>query len=153
MYCINCGKQLDGDAVLCPECEAAKKQSVTVRRNSNALALSGFILTFICLALAFAATTINHYRYTGVNFQFFFLIPLAVSAALSIAGSVKAAKSNAGLGLGIAGSVVSLFFLVGTALYYLLAEKIAKFFLHLYCCFLFCNLFILKRFTFLKIRI
>ena len=128
MYCIKCGKQLDGDAVLCPECETAKKQSVTVRRNTNALALSGFILTFICLALAFAATTINHYRYTGVNFQFFFLIPLAVSAALSIAGSVKAAKSTVGLGFGIAGSVVSLFFLVGTAFYYLFAEKIAKLF-------------------------
>ena len=49
MYCKNCGKEIDNNAYVCPNCGVLVKNTsaeVTVKKESNTKALIGFILSF-----------------------------------------------------------------------------------------------------------
>ena len=48
MYCNNCGKEIDDNAVVCPHCGSAteKLSAATTPTAKNSLALVGLILSF-----------------------------------------------------------------------------------------------------------
>ena len=53
MYCNNCGKEIDDNAVVCPHCGSAteKLSAATTPTAKNSLALVGLVLSFfVCLA-------------------------------------------------------------------------------------------------------
>lgn len=82
-FCPNCGKQLDDNAVLCPQCGTTFQngnQTTYVEKKSNGMAVAGFILSF-----------------------FFALLGLI----FSIIGLKKSKETNSGKGLSIAGIIIS----------------------------------------------
>ena len=49
MYCKNCGKEIDNNAYVCPNCGVLVKSApteVVAKKESNTKALIGFILSF-----------------------------------------------------------------------------------------------------------
>ncbi|MDE6867759.1 MAG: zinc ribbon domain-containing protein [Clostridia bacterium] len=142
MFCTCCGKEISDKAVICIHCGVMPENSgqplPQIRtadkpveaeprqpKKVNAFALSGFIIAIASIVLGMLSVYINHLWYTGVHFQFFFVIPLAASLVLSIIGTVKAKKTKSGLGFGIAGIVISGGTFVLTALYFILLTIIA----------------------------
>lgn len=93
MFCKNCGKEIDDNAVVCPNCGVATEkmaQSQPVPSQKNTIALVGFILSLVCGGL--------------------------ISLILSIIGLKNAKKpeyAEDGKGFAIAGIVISSIELVG----------------------------------------
>ncbi len=144
MSCTHCGKELNNDAVVCANCGMPNVNKISDtgggkygKSKVNRISLAGFIVALSSLALTALAGIINSIHYTGVNFQFFFLIPLAVSFVLSIIGTAKSKKLKSGKGFGISGTVISGFFMFGTLFYFLFAKSIAKAFFTFVIVFLF----------------
>lgn len=120
MYCKNCGKQIAEMAVICMNCGVPCKSLPRVApkpeiqpetketpKKVNGFALAGFITAVASIALGVLSVYINRICYTGVNFQFYFTVPLIAALVFSIIGTVKAKKLKSGLGFGIAGIVIS----------------------------------------------
>lgn len=103
MFCKNCGKEIDDNAVVCPNCGVAteKLQETTAatqveeKKKTNVFAIIGFILSLVTWGMVF----VNTYAYW---------ICFVAGLVLSILGIVWAAKKNANLkGLAIAGVVLT----------------------------------------------
>ncbi len=86
MFCKNCGKEIDDKAVVCIYCGVATNQELAHKRQTNVLAIVGFILSFF-VAIA--------------------------GLVCSILGKKKADELNGnGKGLATAGIVISIVLLV-----------------------------------------
>lgn len=106
MFCKNCGKEIDDNAVVCPNCGVAtdKLQETTAaataaqpeeKKKTNVFAIIGFILSLATWGLAFAP-------------MWAYAIGFVASLVLNILGIVWAAKKNCNLkGLAIAGVVLT----------------------------------------------
>lgn len=103
MFCTNCGKEIDDNAVICPSCgvptdnmkktvaPAAAPAPTTQSKGANGLAIAGLVLGLVGLF--------------GGNY--IFLIPGLIGLILSIVGMVKS-KQYAARGLAIAALIVSI---------------------------------------------
>lgn len=96
MFCKNCGKEINDNAVVCPECGVAtdKLQQQTAPAaaptKTNGWAIAGLVLVIIgCV---------------GGNYGF--CIPSFLGLIFSIVGIVKAKTYNSGKGMAIAGTVI-----------------------------------------------
>lgn len=139
MYCSHCGKQISEKAVICVHCGILLKegelpeilsrkqpeQAVQQPKKVNGLALAGFITAVSSVGLGTLSVFINAISYTGLNFQFFFAVPLIVALVLSIIGTVKAKKTKSGMGFGIAGIVISAGTIVIAILYFVFLVMLA----------------------------
>ncbi|MCD8371745.1 MAG: zinc-ribbon domain-containing protein [Clostridia bacterium] len=102
MYCKNCGKQIDDKAVICPACgvptdnfPSTKKE----KKNSNSLAIVGFVLAFI-IPLAGLICSVIAYRQSPENEaggRAFSYAGMAVSIALLCANLITLAIEIAAL--------------------------------------------------------
>ena len=115
MFCKNCGKEIDDNAAVCPNCgvptpnmaaqqpAAPAPAPVEEKKKTNVFAIVGFVLSLVAGIFSF----INDYVYW---------IAVVAAFVLSILGIVWANKKNANLkGLAIAGlvlSILALFFWV-----------------------------------------
>ena len=97
MYCSNCGKEVDDNAVVCIECGSLiKKEEVknltttTEKRNINILCIVGFVVSILSWFITL------------------FGIVAIAGLVLSILGTVQAKRNYERLiGLGIAGIIIS----------------------------------------------
>lgn len=106
MFCKNCGKEIDDNAVVCPNCgvatdkfkEAAPAEAAVQTSQggkTNVFAIIGFALSVIAFAFIFIQTIV-------------FWIATAAALTLSILGLVWSLKKDSNLkGLAIAGIVIS----------------------------------------------
>lgn len=103
MYCKKCGKEIDDNAVVCPNCgvptEKYQQQNNTaeaapVEKKFNVCALIGFILSLCCWVLMWFTTI-------------FYWIAFVAALTLSIVGLVFVKKLNTGKGFAIAGIILS----------------------------------------------
>lgn len=105
MFCKNCGKEIDDNAVVCPNCGVATEKlnetaattapEATGPKKVNICAIIGFILSLACWGLTFAPA-------------WAYWLGFAAALALSITGLVMANKKNCNLkGMAIAGIVLT----------------------------------------------
>ncbi len=95
MFCVNCGNEINDNAVICPHCGVATSNFGAVgkaaepKKESNVLALVGFILSFF-VAIAGLICSIIGYRRSvnngldGKGFAIAGIVISAVSLAVSI---------------------------------------------------------------------
>lgn len=94
MYCKNCGKEVDDNAVVCVHCGVALKDLSTPAapvRKVNGLAIAGFVVALVSI-------------YLGV----YFCIASIVGLVLSIVGMCMSKKYNSCNGFAIAGLIISI---------------------------------------------
>lgn len=104
MFCKNCGKEIDDNAVICPDCgvptdkfktEAAPADGQAAVQKTNVFAIIGFVLSLVAFAFIFIQVVV------------FWILAIA-ALTLSILGLVWSAKKGWNLkGLAIAGVVIS----------------------------------------------
>ncbi|MDE7087350.1 MAG: zinc-ribbon domain-containing protein, partial [Clostridia bacterium] len=105
MFCKKCGKEIDDNAMVCPNCGvatenmAAAQQPVAVQpqeaeKKVNVCAIIGFIFSLLTIAGTFIHAAV-------------YWICFVAGLTLSIVGCVMAKKCNSGKGLAIAGIVIS----------------------------------------------
>ena len=102
MFCKNCGKEIDDNAVICPNCgiqvnEIKSETAASSAKRVNGLGIAAFVVSILSLWL-------------GV----YFMIASFVGLGLSIAAFVMRKKYNSCNGLAIAGLVISI---VSTAIW------------------------------------
>lgn len=85
MYCRNCGAEIDDEAAICIHCGVATNNHKTERRESNPLALVGFILSFF-VQIAGLICSIIAYRRCKEN-------PNLEGKSMSLAGILISAIS------------------------------------------------------------
>ena len=100
MFCKNCGKEIDDNAVVCPYCgiqvvetKPVETAAATVseERIVNGLGIAAFIVGMVSFGL-------------GV----FFAIASIIALGLSIGAMIKRKKCNACNGMAVAGLIVSI---------------------------------------------
>ena len=103
MWCRNCGKEINDEAVICPHCGVQQKQAEKVEEKLpvNGLGIAGFVVGLLSCWL-------------GI----YFCIASIVGVALSAAG-LAVAKKHSVNGLAIAGLVISIITLVIYAIVWL----------------------------------
>ena len=113
MYCKNCGKEIDDNAVVCPNCGVAV-QTLTPAApaaihnpSGKGLCISGFVVSL--LSLWFGA---------------YFCIMSIIGLVLSAVGMSISKKNYAPRGFGIAGLVISIVTLVIWGLVYVFAASL-----------------------------
>lgn len=107
MFCKNCGKEIDDNALVCPNCGVATEkmqQEAAITATAEAPATKKVnvcaILGLIFSILAFVGIWV---------FGWLFYIGAPAALVLSIVGIVMSKKLNNGKGLAIAGLVVTIF--------------------------------------------
>lgn len=95
MFCKNCGKEIDDNAVVCVHCGVATGIAVTDstpdKKKINGLGIAGFVVSIVSLWL-------------GV----YFCIASIVGLVLSVVGMVFRKSHNSCNGLAIAGLVIGI---------------------------------------------
>ena len=65
MFCKNCGKEINDNAVICPNCgvqvQEVNQPDVNVQQSNNTIAIVGFVLSFL-VALAGLICSIIGYK-------------------------------------------------------------------------------------------
>ncbi|MDE7168051.1 MAG: zinc-ribbon domain-containing protein [Clostridia bacterium] len=94
MYCKNCGKEVNENAVICPNCGVPTDnytKSAAAPEQKNTLALVGFILSFFVTIAGLVISIIAYknakkpeYNGDGKNFALAGIIISAVSLGLSL---------------------------------------------------------------------
>ena len=96
MFCKNCGKEINENAIICPNCGVATDNYMKVSspvgfdQKLNGLALAGMICGIVGLI--------------GGNYMF--CIPLIVGLILSIIGMVKVKEYKSGFGFALSGIIL-----------------------------------------------
>ena len=90
MFCKNCGKEIDDNAVVCVHCGVATGVTVETTKKVNAFGIAGFVVSLVSL-------------YLGA----YFCIASVVGLVLSIVGMVNMKKCRIN-GLAIAGLVIGI---------------------------------------------
>ena len=98
MYCKNCGKEVNDNAVICPNCGVGTdnyNKSVNVPEQKNTLALVGFILSFfvnvaglVISIIAYKNAKKPEYNGDGKNFALAGIIISAVSMGISLISGI-----------------------------------------------------------------
>ena len=110
MFCTHCGKELDGNAVVCPRCGCPtgnyyrQATPAAPQKQSNGLAVAGFVLSIF--SLWFGAL--------------FCIVPI-IALALSASGLKASKKENSGGGLAAAGLTISIITTLLWGIFYLVA--------------------------------
>lgn len=93
MFCKNCGKEIDDNAVVCVHCGVATDVATTsaVKKKVNGMGIAGFVVSLLSLWL-------------GV----YFCIVSIVGLVLSIVGMVMRKNHNSCNGLAVAGLVIGI---------------------------------------------
>ena len=110
MFCTHCGKELDGNAVVCPRCGCPtgnyyrQATPAAPQKQSNGLAVAGFVLSIF--SLWFGAL--------------FCIVPI-IALALSASGLKASKKKNSGGGLSAAGLTISIITTLLWGIFYLVA--------------------------------
>lgn len=62
MYCKNCGKEIDNNAIVCPHCCAqVNRTAITpAREESNTIAIVGFIFSFLFALVGLICSIIGY---------------------------------------------------------------------------------------------
>lgn len=96
MFCTNCGKEIDDNAVVCPYCGVATKNMAAasapaVGSQKNTLALVGFILSFfssliglILSIIGFQRSKLPEYNGDGRSFAIAGIVLSCISTGLYI---------------------------------------------------------------------
>lgn len=99
MFCKNCGKEIDDNAYVCPNCgvkvAAVESAEETKKKKVNAFGIAGFVVSLISLWL-------------GI----YLCIASVVGLVLSVVGMKMRAKCTSCNGLAIAGLVLGIISLV-----------------------------------------
>lgn len=98
MFCKNCGKEIDDNAVVCVHCGVATGKSIEEVKKTNGFGIAGFVIGLLSLVL-------------GV----YFCITSVIGIVFSIIGIKKATQCSVN-GLAVAGLVISILSLVIWAL-------------------------------------
>lgn len=95
MYCKNCGKEIDDNAVICPHCGVQQKVfTVEIQKpQSNRCGVAGFVLSIISIWL-------------GI-----FIIPEMIGFILSCVG-MKLRKERGNKGVTVAGLIINIIVLL-----------------------------------------
>lgn len=104
MFCKNCGKEIDDNAIVCPNCGVAtenmnKEAAATAEPAAKKVNVCA-ILSLVFSVLAFVGIWI---------FGWLFYLGAPAALALSIVGLVFSKKLNNGKGLAIAGLAITIF--------------------------------------------
>ena len=94
MFCKNCGKEIDDNAVVCPSCGVQQKTMTEKKKPVNGLGIAGFVISLLSLWLGM-----------------YFCVASIVGLVLSSVGVAVRNKHSVN-GLAIAGLVLSLISLV-----------------------------------------
>ena len=110
MFCKNCGKELDDNAVICPNCgvptdKLYAQQPLSEPKKINGIGIAGFVVGLLGLL--------------GGNYLF--LIPGIIGLILSIVGVVHMKKCNSANGLAVAGLIVGIVSFIFWLLIWILA--------------------------------
>lgn len=96
MYCSHCGKEINDNAVICPNCGVATANYTAVAKPAgpeqklNGLALAGMICAIVGI----------------IGGNWIWCIPSIVGLVLSIVGMVKVKEYKSGYGFALAGIIV-----------------------------------------------
>ena len=107
MFCSNCGQELPVGAVYCPRC--GKQTRVYVGGNTqigNPTATCGFVFALLSWVFLFTCYYIND-GLVVVIMAILWLIDTLIAFITSIAGWSQGIQNRSGIGLGIAGFVIS----------------------------------------------
>lgn len=107
MFCKNCGKEIDDNALICPNCGVAtdKLQQDTATTVTAEAPAAKKVNVCAILGLVFSILA-----FVGIwVFGWLFYIGAPVALVLSIVGLVLSKKLGTGKGLAIAGLVVTIF--------------------------------------------
>ena len=92
MFCKNCGKEIDNNAVVCVHCGSKTDNFSSVEeKKKNVLGIAGFVCSIISIWLG----------------AFFCILPLT-ALGLSIGGMLKSKNYNSCNGLTLAGLIISI---------------------------------------------
>ena len=85
MFCKNCGKDIDDNAVVCPHCGVATKSTEVQPQasGSNGLAIAGFVLSllgFNLIALILSIVGLNKAKKLGGTGKGFAIAGIIISA-------------------------------------------------------------------------
>ena len=96
MFCKYCGKELNDNALICPNCGVATDKYMAVaktadaQQKTNGLAIAGMICAIVGL----------------IGGDYFFCIPSIIGLILSIVGMVKVKQYNSGYGFALTGIII-----------------------------------------------
>lgn len=115
MYCKNCGKEINDNAVICVNCGVAVKpltpavapaveQKAEVEKKVNVCSIIGLVLSIVGgIVGMFGIFLFDNFLLSNLMF---YTITLA-GLILSIIGTTRSSKLNSGMGIGIGGIVTS----------------------------------------------
>ncbi|MDE6667486.1 MAG: DUF4190 domain-containing protein [Clostridia bacterium] len=96
MFCKYCGKEVNDNALICPNCGVATDNYMQVakpvgtQQKTNGLAIAGMICVIVGL----------------IGGDYLFCIPSIVGLILSIVGMVKVKEYNSGFGFALTGIII-----------------------------------------------
>lgn len=106
MFCKNCGKEIDDNAVVCIHCGAATGKLTDSEKKVNGLGVAGFVIGLLSIFL-----------------NVYFCIASVIAIVLSAVG-IKKAKQYSVNGLAVAGLVISILSLLIWGLVWILVGTI-----------------------------
>ena len=111
MFCNNCGKEIDDNAYVCPNCgvkvSSGQQVETTVSKKVNGLGIAGFVVSLVSLWLGM-----------------YFCIASVVGLVLSIVGMCFRKKCTSCNGLAIAGLVLGIVSLVIWAIVWIVVGSV-----------------------------